>query len=439
MASRQSEPGDSPLLPPPTLSRSSPALSQSIKTLPPSQKKNLTSGCTHPNLTRLYDHFDSYQCSVCGRGPPEVPFLWRCTADTDGHLPESDFSDKNHPAEKILTIPTPSTTSRSPMMDTLDLPVIKFLNKGDYTIEQLNIVPHLSAWIIKAIGEGHYTHDEVKKMIVQKQGVWRAIRQDMGLESRPTTAESSDTAASSSLFSHISTLPTSSTLATTAKGSDEDIRRAYNWRELQRTFGHPDNNVADIANGLPRKIQQVQRHDVLSTPPSAAFAHQARIAQQPYRGQENAEITSHMVPCCNYKVCAICRPTLRERAIPSIDSVLNDPVGPPLHEIKNRPIANAAIMRQLGLPKPAMQSLTDRPSTIDYLSSQAISSEAEGSNHVHFHQRLAEDEFAAQEEIEARVDRERDDYIGRVAKEYEDRTKWDDYFGKEMINCNNKH
>lgn len=52
--------------------------------------RRVTDQCTHGQVTRIWDKYGCFKCSLC-RKPSD--FLFRCTQDTDGNLPDSDFID----------------------------------------------------------------------------------------------------------------------------------------------------------------------------------------------------------------------------------------------------------------------------------------------------------------------------------------------------------
>ncbi|KIW90719.1 uncharacterized protein Z519_08502 [Cladophialophora bantiana CBS 173.52] len=253
--------------------------------------------CTHMTMTRLYDPHGSFKCSLCHKHP-NIGWLYRCTQDTGGFLPESDFTDE--PALPRGRALGQEVTSHS-----------------------------LSSPIIKAIGEGQYTPQEVKKVIEQKEMVRDLVLSPLEPdESRPATASTFTTAStSSSTDDHgtFSTLPQSTTFSTNSSTElDEEIKAAYDWKELQKVWM----SEPSIPPPAPR-------------PKPSAPADP--LPQQ------------HRLPCvqlCSFKICPTCRPTYRERAYQSLEEVLNSPIElPPIWELQNRRVSDSRIVAGIGLPK----------------------------------------------------------------------------------------
>lgn len=177
------QPGDSPLLPP----LPAPPSPRFAKPAPRTTSSKYESLCNHGRLTRIWDPERRFRCCVCKKPTGNFGWIWRCTQDTNGYLPESDFI--NQPNEKIVTTMIPSKDKLDDTVAGLDPAVRAFLDEGDYTIEQLNTVPMLAQWILKASGKRDYTHEQVKKFIRQKIDVQIAIRKDLA-GARPATASS---------------------------------------------------------------------------------------------------------------------------------------------------------------------------------------------------------------------------------------------------------
>ena len=258
----------------------------------------------------------------------------------------------------------PSTQAIDTTVNDLDPAVLTFLQEGDYTVEEVNVVPHLKPWMHEAIGRREYTHDHVKILIHQKIGVWKAIRQDLdrGVDpnrspffsqprdnpnfTRPTTADTQNsTAAGSSLFTRgDNTLPTSTTFSTQATRATTDpeieqkaVELAYDWPALQRMWGGyhrgpPYANDPDPA--LPVAVQNVMRFDLLSTPPGADLLAEGYAFPQlseDYRAREANALAEHQMGVCESVFCQQCRPVAPDR-MPLIDAVMRGPM-PPMHEL----------------------------------------------------------------------------------------------------------
>ena len=279
----------------------------------PSRKKSKSesrsSGCTHKQMTRLFDKYGAYKCSVCNKHP-DFGWLYRCTQDSDGFLPESDFM---------------SSTRRD-----------KRKTHMDPTLH------NLSPSVVRAIGQGEYTEEQIELLVRQKENVRMSV---LGHETRPTTA-----ATSSSESSTFSDLPESTTFSSTTSATtvDEEIRKAYDWAELQKAW--------------------------LSEPAQPA-GHRSAVELQREETLQSIELPE--VTPCNFKICATCRPTYRERAFQSLDNVLRNPVMPPKWELDNRRVSDAHIVSKIGLPKERFYAQSS-PSEIDSQSSSQQLSVDEG-------------------------------------------------------------
>ncbi|KIW60440.1 hypothetical protein PV05_00655 [Exophiala xenobiotica] len=247
--------------------------------------------CTHTRMTRLYDPYGSFRCSMCHKHP-DIGWLYRCTQDSGGFLPESDFTGES---------------SHMKRRDAMDVAAISLSNS-----------------IIEAIGQGQYTNEQIKSLLEQKERV-RILA--LGQDNRPTTSSTCTTDTTASSFvtdATFSTLPQSTTFSTTSSISlDEEIRAAYDWKELQKVWMS--------APSLP--------------PPQ-------HLSNQGTRAEHTWDEDTHRQQACNFMVCPTCRPTYRERAYLSLDAVLHSPVQfPPPWELENRPISDARILARIRTPQ----------------------------------------------------------------------------------------
>ncbi|OAP62981.1 hypothetical protein AYL99_02208 [Fonsecaea erecta] len=252
--------------------------------------------CTHMTMTRLYDPYGSFKCSLCHKHP-NIGWLYRCTQDTGGFLPESDFTDEPMP------------------------PRGRALGR-DVAAQSL------SASIVRAMGEGQYTGQEVRKLMEPKEKVKDSLLSQLEPdEHRPATASTFTTAStvSSDGDRTLSTLPQSTTFSTNSSAElDEEIKAAYDWKELQKVWM----SEPSIPPPTPRPKPAT---------PANALPPAPRL---PY------------MQACNVKICPTCRPTYRERAYQSLDEVLNAPTQlPPFWELQNRRVSDARLVAGIGLPK----------------------------------------------------------------------------------------
>jgi hypothetical protein len=234
-------------------------------------------------MTRLYDKYGAYKCSVCQKHP-SFGWLYRCTQDSNGFLPESDFIDITRPDKKKAHM-DPS-------------------------------LHNLSSSVVRAISQGEYTDEQVKLLHQQKENVRNAI---LGLETRPTTADTYTTEST-----NFSALPASTTFSSNTSDTtlDEELRAAYDWSELQKAW---------------------------RSEPTLAAGHRAAIEIDRETALQNLDLPE--IKQCNFKICAQCRPTYQERATPIIDGVLKNPVMPPKWELDNRPASDGFLLANIGLPK----------------------------------------------------------------------------------------
>ncbi|KAL2418573.1 hypothetical protein ABEF91_004120 [Exophiala dermatitidis] len=245
--------------------------------------------CTHTTMTRLYDPMGSFTCSSC-RKHPSIGWLYRCTQDHDGFLPERDFSSPSNPG-KIMEVP---------------------LEFGSH---------FLSPAVVQAIGEGQYTDEQIRILVKQKEKVRETI---LVAGARPPTA-STVTTMSSSSEGTFSILPQSTTFSTTSTtGLDDEIKAAYNWKELQEAWmSEPSMPPADSRlRALPADF--------------GTLSHGAMLPVD---------------QICDLKICHTCRPTYRERAYQSLNHILQSPVqSPPIWELENRRVSDARIVAQIRQP-----------------------------------------------------------------------------------------
>ena len=100
---------------------------QTTKTGPTRSKRVI--GCGHSRLTRLYNHTGNLICSNCHR-KPSLGWLYRCTQETNGLLPPSDFGGD-----------LPSTSAEpDAQLYTLSTSILEAARQGHYTDEQLTIL-----------------------------------------------------------------------------------------------------------------------------------------------------------------------------------------------------------------------------------------------------------------------------------------------------------
>ena len=122
--------------------------------------------CTHTSMTRLFDMYGSCTCQMCHRHP-SIGYLYCCTQDHDGVLPESEFGSTS--LQRISTRLSDDPVSHQ-----------------------------LSAWILEGILGGQYTAQQIQTIWQQKQGVRNAIIAQEEKMAAQSPSSSSDQSASTS-------------------------------------------------------------------------------------------------------------------------------------------------------------------------------------------------------------------------------------------------
>jgi hypothetical protein len=320
-------------------------------------------------MTKIWDPYGALKCSRCNR-PASDGFLWRCTTETNGNLPSSDFS--NFPADHTITTFIPSSTTMSQSYENLDQDVRAFIEQGDYTIEEKNTLPELKPWMLRAIADGQYTHDHVKLFTEQKNNVPRTIRTQLGVQERPDTSSSSlrpDT--SSTIAGSDNSQNTAITIANQplVQATDEAIDQYY-WSEAHRAWHSSTHRLRQQHDlRLPPPVRNLLRFDPVSGPPDAQVRAQVNLpAPGPVTSQPAPSTVTVRMPCCDYQACSRCRSLSQTRGMPSIDQVLADAdagMMPPLEELMNRPIADARVVAVLGLRQAASAIPSSASSEVD--------------------------------------------------------------------------
>ena len=186
----------------------------------------------------------------------------------------------------------------------------------------------LKPWMEKAIEDGHYTEEHISIMKAQKQKVRDTIAaaekafgeyQRPAIPSQPTTSEPEKC--------NTSTSPEESA---TSPSIDASLHLPFPViTEVQNT----PNNLSAEQSPPAKSIQ-------LDLPPVPSFP--------------GVQVTLRMLPKCSYMCCQRCRPTFQDRCFQHLEDILNR-TGPfPNIDLAtdNRPIADAAVVRKLGLYKP---------------------------------------------------------------------------------------
>src|SRR5204863_4666339 len=104
---------------------------------------NRQASCTHVTMTRVFDNNGSLKCDICKKSP-DLGWLYACTEDQDRDSPREEY-----PGSSLGF----SFSTKTPQ----------------------KIDVSLSGWIIKAIGEGHYTEQQIETIKMQRLKVQETI------------------------------------------------------------------------------------------------------------------------------------------------------------------------------------------------------------------------------------------------------------------------
>ncbi|KAI4138758.1 MAG: hypothetical protein L6R39_006627 [Caloplaca ligustica] len=218
--------------------------------------QNRRAACTHLTMERLYG---DYECMVCHR-PSVWGWLYSCTQD--------DSDDDANPLQNRVILPPVTTADLAP-------------------------------WIRGLIAKGHYTEEQIGKMVAQRQKVLDTI------------------SASDAHFKK--------TQAATRRMSTRKSRAL---------------STSIEANGhLPFPV----------------ITEVARSSTNPARQslEQSTEAKSRIFPLCRYRACQLCRPTYRDRTWQVLEDAVTAKVLPSdiYENDSNRPVSDPDIVRSLGIRK----------------------------------------------------------------------------------------
>ena len=154
--------------------------------------------CTHTYVTRLFHTNGSQPCQMCRR-VPNIGWVYRCTQDTDGFLPESDINDSALEPQHI------SISADEPVWN-------------------------LSQWMYEGVLKGQYTVEQFSTLLEQRRSVKNAILAQDDRAITPTTSTSSDSSSSD--------IGNNTTLTSIATSRDDETSKSNNATHLPcRPFG----------------------------------------------------------------------------------------------------------------------------------------------------------------------------------------------------------
>lgn len=253
--------------------------------------------CTHLTMGRLYGDFT---CNVCSRFS-NFGWVYCCTQDDVPEsqvTPDSSSEISSPPHQHVngsddqangvndLSLPPPAV-NEDPRLGGEDAPMP---------------TAQLSPWIETAIGDGHYTPEEVAKLRAQKQHV-----------------------------------------VDTARAAIDHFEQSQT-NDINSPSQTPTTLMSVDANPhLPFPII----NEVQETSATSSLTTNVALAQQP---------KIRMFPFCKFCACQLCRPTHRDRAWQRFDDVFEKQYEIPFihYEDNNRPLASASILSRIGLRPPRL-------------------------------------------------------------------------------------
>lgn len=256
--------------------------------------------CSHLTMTRLYGNYECLNCNHTS----DFGFVYRCSQDHGGELPITA-----DPLEAIFDVHTDEEAKA----------------KENEKMEPTKLKP----WMEKAIEDGHYTEEHICIIRAQKQKVRDTIAAaEKAFEEYQRPATSSESISSASEQCNTSTSPEKSTISPSIDASL-----------------HPPFSVINEVQNTPSTLP------VKQSPPANGILLDALPPQPSIPG---IQVTLRMVPKCSYMCCQRCRPTFQDRCFQRLEDVLHrdGPVPNIDFATDNRPIADAAVVRKLGLYRP---------------------------------------------------------------------------------------
>lgn len=254
--------------------------------------------CTHLTMERLQG---DYHCDVCNR-PSELGSVYLCIQDRKQH-PTSNEGHEAGVGELDQRVSEKLTFENVRKLNTrhVDPPSS---GSEEQTPESRMPTPELSPWIETAVREGQYTSEQVAFLQAQKQKVV-------------------DTA-NAAVFSF-------------------EEERSKDHTAIQRPSDTTDSGSADTNPHAPDPTITKAHQTSLHGPLPAAISKQPKLK---------------MFPFCEFRSCQACRPTYRDRAWLSFDTIFaSEGPGSSVDlfledQYDSRPLASASIMRSIGLRKP---------------------------------------------------------------------------------------
>jgi hypothetical protein len=272
--------------------------------------------CTHLTVARMFDTFSPHKCMLCHR-VPRNGYVWWCTQDHGGWLPQAEY----------MTLPNPAWRVSNEVIPGEDV--------------------DLKDWMVKAIAEGHYTPDQIRLIKQQRRNVHDTIN---ALEKAYAASTLDNSASTSSTITDdvISLPPLAPNPYLPLITIDETYRQDDGHMTELQTLPSAEHNPESLPFSPSNS-------DIKSIPEfTVKSIKKPRPAKNPRPQPPPQGLGLAMFPICNFRACANCRPMYKDRAWSAIeDTMPTSPPFPPTYEIENRRLSNQTIVAKLGSGPPA--------------------------------------------------------------------------------------
>ncbi|KAG6986527.1 hypothetical protein G7Y79_00079g100450 [Physcia stellaris] len=233
--------------------------------VPPGQQRRMA--CTHLTMKRQYGE---YRCMICRR-VPDIGWIYICTQD------EAEMTNEE---EELDIWNDGAAEADSHWLEKTESGALK---------PHPRPVTQLSAWIEKAIADGHYTPEQVVILREQKQDV-----------------------------------------------NDKIAAAMQHFRDTEAQAAAQSQPSVDATAHLPfpviNQVSNAQNDDILPSNPAP---------------------TARLFPYCEHRACHNCRSTFRDRTWQKFDDIFEDRTAPFIDfETDNRPLASPSIVASLGIHEP---------------------------------------------------------------------------------------
>lgn len=133
-------------------------------------------------MSRLFDSNGSHKCWICHQHP-NIGWVYRCTQDHGGDLPESDFIHGMRPNPVI-------NSSEDPTLETLSPWITKGIENGQYSQEQIDILKAQRLGVKRAIASVEDKQAELFSKVQARKTSLKATKDLFPIESDPRASVS---------------------------------------------------------------------------------------------------------------------------------------------------------------------------------------------------------------------------------------------------------